>query len=520
MNKKFTLTPMHILVAVLGIVLAVLVTLALNFHLVDFKLYDRDLTELDLRGQEITASHYNKLKQVMPDCIIHWDIPFQGGIVADDVKEITLKDTPITQEDALALAYLPNLETIHGEDCPDYPMMAALKQAYPHVKTLYTLEIAGQTISSEATSASFDVLSQEDMEKLDYLLNLETLAARGGEGDPTVLQHYCQQRGLEFAVDFRGYVVKGDARKVSIKNITDSELSLLSSLKNMDTLHLVDPKAEPAAIFALEEQYPEVDVTWEVTLGSKSYSNTLVVLKELDLSKEEVEDVQQLEQALKYLPQVTQVFLGECGIPHEELAQLRDRVRDQYKVVWQSRFGEKGKKPMRTDVTFFFPARDGYVFNDDTSYNLRYCEDIICVDVGHLGVHDVSWLEGLVNLKYLILAHTGVTHLDGIENCKELKFLEVDWSGIRNFEPLKACTALEDLNFGNTWPDVTALYEMPWLKNVYMIYGSGSDAYKLSQALPDTKVITSGNATVASGWRKLPNYYAMRDALGAPYMEG
>ena len=59
---------------------------------------------------------------------------------------------------------------------------------------------------------------------------------------------------------------------------------------------------------------------------------------------------------------------------------------------------------------------------------------------------------------------------------------------------------------------------MPWLKNVYMILGSGKDAAELAQALPDTRVVASGTHTVASGWRNLPNYYAMRDALHAEYM--
>jgi len=51
-----------------------------------------------------------------------------------------------------------------------------------------------------------------------------------------------------------------------------------------------------------------------------------------------------------------------------------------------------------------------------------------------------------------------------------------------------------------------------------MIYGNGGDAYKISQALPDTTVVASGNATVGGGWRRLQNYYDMRDFFGAPYM--
>ena len=48
-----------------------------------------------------------------------------------------------------------------------------------------------------------------------------------------------------------------------------------------------------------------------------------------------------------------------------------------------------------------------------------------------------------------------------------------------------------------------------------------SKAGVVGQALPDTRVVTSTDpdaATVGYGWRRLPNYYAMRDCLNAPYM--
>ena len=80
------------------------------------------------------------------------------------------------------------------------------------------------------------------------------------------------------------------------------------------------------------------------------------------------------------------------------------------------------------------------------------------------------------------------------------------------------CTALEDLNLGNTFVDVTPILGMTWLKNVYFILGSQSAAYKVSQAIPDAHVVASGNATVGGGWRRLQNYYDMRDCLNMPYM--
>jgi len=122
------------------------------------------------------------------------------------------------------------------------------------------------------------------------------------------------------------------------------------------------------------------------------------------------------------------------------------------------------------------------------------------------------------NLKYLILAWTEVKYIEPIRTCKNLVFLELDNSCIRDLSPLVDCTALEDLNLGNTFCDVTPILEMDWLKNVYFIDGSPASAYKFSQAVPTARVVATGNATVGGGWRRLPNYYDMRDWLHAPYM--
>ena len=75
------------------------------------------------------------------------------------------------------------------------------------------------------------------------------------------------------------------------------------------------------------------------------------------------------------------------------------------------------------------------------------------------------------------------------------------------------------LDHYSTYCDITPLTQMPWLKNVYMILRSNAGV--VGMALPDTRVVTSDDpdaATVGYGWRRLPNYYAMRDCLNAPYM--
>lgn len=143
---------------------------------------------------------------------------------------------------------------------------------------------------------------------------------------------------------------------------------------------------------------------------------------------------------------------------------------------------------------------------------------MIAIDVGHMSFTDCSWAAYMPHLKYLIMAWTGVRDLTPLSGLKELVYLEVDWSPIQDYSPLVGCTALEDLNIGSTYADTEPLTQMTWLKNVWMIFCPAKYAWKVSAALPDTRVVNTGTATVASGWRRLPNYYAQRDALDMYYM--
>ena len=60
---------------------------------------------------------------------------------------------------------------------------------------------------------------------------------------------------------------------------------------------------------------------------------------------------------------------------------------------------------------------------------------------------------------------------------------------------------------------------MTWLKNLWWIGRSASFYAELSEALPDTYKEFYAKYTVGNGWRKLKNYYDMRDVLDMEYMD-
>jgi Leucine-rich repeat (LRR) protein len=329
-----------------------------------------------------------------------------------------------------------------------------------------------------------------------------------------VLQDYCQNRQLDFQICLGTEIIPLDAKEVTVSAITDAQLDLLPFFLNLKKLHVQQPEASAQKLLELQKKHPAVTITWEQAVCGQVFSSTV---EEIDLSGTKNIRLEDMDQQLAYFPKAKLVFLGECGLDNALLAAHREQARDRYKLVWTVSCGSKLKT--RTDATTFMPVREHvYYFNDEEAYNLRYCEDMICIDIGHMSISNIDFVEYMPNLQYLILAHTQLQYIDPISTCKNLKFLELDWSPVRDLTPLQGCTALEDLNLGKVYADFTPIGEMSWLKNLWMVECSTAARYKMTQALPDTKVMVTGAATVANGWRSLENYYAMRDLLGMHYM--
>ena len=532
-RKKSGFTIFLIVIAVLlTIAVAAAVWVLSHYHIVAGAFYPKNAAMLDLREEDIKPAHYDKVKEKMPGCEIRWNIPFQGGTLADDVTEITV--TTLTEEDVQRLDYAGQLKTVQAEGCSDYEALELLRQRRPDVEVNYSVAFSGGNYSWDVETLMLNSVTEEDIHLLKYLPNLKTVTLTDSNYDThtvEALRGSLHNSNLEFGVVIGGDIYLDTETSLEVQEITDGELRLLQYLIGMKTLTLENPKASPENVAALQEQLPGVAVSCVVTLGDQTFDETVTAV---DLTMVEVKDLAEVEQKMAYLPNLESVTFGLCGvdnpkwgnsrskltaspIENEDLAAYRDRVRDKYKVAWTLRLGPS--IALRSDADNFMPNHFGVgVLPDDYAYNLRYCEDMVCLDVGHMTLTDISFVEFMPKLKYLILAWTEVQYIEPIRSCKNLVFLELDNSCIRDISPLVDCTALEDLNLGNTFVDVTPILGMTWLKNVYFILGSRANAWKVTQAIPTARVVASGTATVGGGWRRLPNYYAMRDCLHMPYM--
>jgi len=240
--------------------------------------------------------------------------------------------------------------------------------------------------------------------------------------------------------------------------------------------------------------------------------------EQIDISGNPVSDLARLEAALPYFPNLKKVVMCGCGIGNEAMDSLNRRYEN-IRFVWSV---DLGGVLLRTDATTFMPVKYGAQVTTGDLYDLRYCTDMVCIDLGHMDVWSCEWAAYMPELKYLLLADTKVSDLTPLTGLKKLIYLELFLTRVTDLSPLVSCTALEDINLCYTYGDPTPLTRMPWLQTIWWSghWSASSYAHQFRQNNPDIRLEFDTVSSTGSGWRELENYYDMRDLLGVHYMTG
>lgn len=475
------------------------------------------LQHLDLRGTGITLGEHEWLKRQLPQCEILWEIQFQGSYYQPDTENLTI--THLDMGDVVLLDYLPKLTCVDALECEDYEALAELARRHPGCLVLYNVEIGGELWNQDTqkmtlSGADSVVLSQ----RLPALLQLQTVELT--EPLPKmeeITSLAAQLPQVEFtwqaAIGDRAYA--GTTQELSLPCLRDGQelREKLPYFPQLQRLDLRGGRFTPEEREELEQQYPQVEILWDVVVDGKAIPVDTVTL---DLSGHTSLELSQLEEALPYLPDLQKVILCDCGFSNEELDAL-NRKYENVRIVWNVTIGGRNT---RTDETYFAPNKWGIKLDDENCYDLRYCTDMVCVDIGHMKkVTNCEWAAFMPDLTYLIVAETGVKDLSPLKNLKKLKYLEAFLTPVTDLTPLVGCTALEDLNLCYTYGDPEPIGEMTWLKRVWWTQNWKARA-ELPKKLPNTVFEFSAASSTGNGWREGPLYYAMRDYIGMGYMKG
>lgn len=499
-----------------------------RYQLVAWEWLPRQASFLDLTDRSLSATDFEQIQQALPDCRIRWSVPFQGRTLDSDIQTLTVRE--MAPEDWAALELLPDLTTLDLCGIQDYDRILTFQQRHPDCRVLYTVGLGEADYLNDTT---FLTLAHADVRELTAgLPRLPSIREVTLTGTLPSGQELTQLRQAFPQIDFRwtvtlsGTPYDSSTRQLSVKDkpLTAQELEeAISRLPELTRADIRGCGLTDAEAKALCDRFPNCFFLWEMTIGEQVFPTDVT---ELDVSGIPFESREEIERLLPYFGNLERVVMCNCGLDNETMDALNQTYPD-IRFVWSVRIRYYD---IRTDATYFYPfklQRDLFINNEEASL-LRYCTDMVCIDVGHMGqITDCEWAAYMPNLKYLVIIETAITDISPLSACKELVFLEIFTTKITDYSPLLECTKLEDLNLGKTYGDPTPISKMTWLKHIWWsgvdgTYGNPASNAKviLTDALPNTEMhFHLETPNVDNGWRQLDNYYAMRDYMDIFYLK-
>lgn len=334
------------------------------------------------------------------------------------------------------------------------------------------------------------------------------------------LKEHFPELTLVCNVELGGKAVSLDTEILDLSGTTvcaDALSQALPLFSYLREVNLMETGLTEEEKMELADSLPGVFVRCELSLAGQPF---LTDSTEMDISNCPV-TCEEVEKMLPYFPRLEKLDMSFCGIADEDMDALNQR-HPEVSIVWTLVIGQA---KTRTDAIYFYPAEVNYYPTNEEMKKLRYCTELIAVDIGHTRASDCEFLWYTPHVKYLILADTSITDITPVGNLKDLIYLELFNLDIDDYSPLLNCTKLQDLNIGTTHADPEPLSKMTWLHNLQWHRADQNPAtkeavLKLPEQLPDTNVVLypmKKARNIGGPWRYIPNYYIFRDIIGATY---
>ena len=480
------------------------------------------LKVMDLGDISCAVSEYEALCTEFPDCDIRWQVPFLADYINSTVTELNV--VSFYESDIDMLQYFPALETVDARGCSNYDALLKLLDARPDLNVMYEIELVdGQRLRENATECTVtDENVHQLREMIPYLPQLQTISSDNCKDYNALadIQKEYPDINVQYTVVIGQNAYSVDETELTL-DISDAAeaFELLQYFPHLQNVTFDGLAKDPDLMYQMMCAYPDAVIAWEFELyGVKTGS----MATELYLNQIPMDSVEGVENALKYFYDLQWVEMCRCGIPSEEMDALWKR-HPETRFVWEI---PMGLGFVRTDVKAFIPFKYGYdinlPFHDEEAKELKYLVDMECLDLGHMRMTDISFLQYMPKLKFLILADTICEDFSYISNLTELVYLELFRSEIKDVNLLMNLTKLEELNIGWTHlENPEKLAEMTWLKRLWATMNGmvGDEYYWLQAAMPDTEVYVFSLHPTQGGWRQSDRYREMRDLLGMFYMD-
>jgi len=288
-------------------------------------------------------------------------------------------------------------------------------------------------------------------------------------------------------------IKKSYKMKELIKVIENSECSVIE----------INMSLKPADIHTLLETFPDKTIQYHIRVGKRTVSWDTV---DVDLSHTKYEELSTLTDALDLLPNAKTVTTWGRVFTAEELDELYLRYPNIEKINCKVKMANHA---LRTDITAFCTKHASYTkyrYTEEDFASLRYCQDLLGLDIGHNSATSLEFLNDLPKLKVLIVADNDLTDISPLANQTDLQYLELINNEITDLSPLANCTELIDLHIGKcNVSDITPLLGLTKLERLWLGGNpiSEEDIARLQEALPNCQInYTAIDHPTAEGWRQ------------------
>lgn len=170
-KKQPVLVVLAVLIVLLASVTAGLcVALFTRYTWVAGGIREKGNSRLDLRGETISLSDFEKLTQAFPGREILWDVPLQSGSVASDASQVTLLNPSPSDWEALEL--MENLTFLDATGCRDYDRLMDFQARHPQCQVRYSVLLGGREYPNDAQTVTLSGADAAQAELLSYLPRL------------------------------------------------------------------------------------------------------------------------------------------------------------------------------------------------------------------------------------------------------------------------------------------------------------------------------------------------------------
>ena len=478
----------------------------------------------DLRGVSLSIRQYEKFCADKGNRV-PWDVPLGEGRYDSEAEAIVIGN--FEEEELENFKYFSSLKEIDATGASCYKELLMLSEQMPECRVFWTVEIGGESCSSDAEEFTVPAGTAADelQEKLAYLPCLKELnLAEAGLDEEQELELAAQWPDISYirGIYMGDKLLSSDMSVLSFKESDVFDAAVLAAangrLASVAQIELGERLLTAEDYLLLKEAYPQAQINCMLSFYGVAVSSGA---EELVLDGIQIEDTAELDAAVACMPNLKKIYMDNCGLSDDELGAL-DAKYENVRIVWTVyiKWFE-----CRTDADNFCVSRitSNYgPMTDAEVYPIRFCTDMVTLDLGHMDYESIDFVENMPHLRYLIFADTYTDSIEPLRNLKELYYLEMFLTYVTDLSPLYELKELRHLNISYCkLEDYTQLFKLTWLDRLWFVQSELSleEQQALREALPNTEICfyTEDGSSVDYWWRIDDSYFEMRDNLGMWY---